>query len=288
MERTLVGVDGSATAVEALKWSADLAGRAQLEVIAARVFTPTQSELPPSVDRAMHARQLRELEGWCRGVTGTASTKAVVLDGETPDALLGRAEDDGTDLVVVGGRDAGKGVHLDPASVVDRLVHSTTLPLAVVPSLGAPPLGHLVAGVDGSDGSLAALDFATTLAARLQVGITAVLAFEPFLEFVPETDPQSWRHVAERAVRRWVAGAEEAGVGVEIKVDRDVRPVAAIGRALDAHPGSVACVGMRRLSDVTGLRVGRIALQLLDRKASVVILVPAERRKKDAPAAGEP
>ena len=34
--------------------------------------------------------------------------------------------------------------------------------------------------------------------------------------------------------------------------------------------------GARRLSDVTGLRLGRIPLHLLDRKTEVVILVPRQ------------
>jgi len=35
-----------------------------------------------------------------------------------------------------------------------------------------------------------------------------------------------------------------------------------------------ACVGAHHLSDVTGLRLGRISLQLLDRGAAPMILVP--------------
>jgi hypothetical protein len=96
------------------------------------------------------------------------------------------------------------------------------------------------------------------------------------VELVPETDPKSWRHEAERGVRRWVAPIEQAGVAVDLDIERDVHPVAAIGRTLDAHPNSVACLGARRLSDVTGLRLGRIPLHLLDRKTEVVILVPRQ------------
>ena len=50
---------------------------------------------------------------------------------------------------------------------------------------------------------------------------------------------------------------------------------AAIARALDAHPGSAACVGTGGLFDVTGLRLGRIPLQLIERAHSAVIVVPA-------------
>jgi hypothetical protein len=73
-----------------------------------------------------------------------------------------------------------------------------------------------------------------------------------------------------------VAPIEQAGVAVDLDIERDVHPVAAIRRTLDAHPDSVACLGARRLSDVTGLRLGRIPLHLLDRKTEVVILVPRQ------------
>ena len=44
MERILVGVDGSPAAHAVLGWSADLAGRAHLGLVAARVFVSTQAE----------------------------------------------------------------------------------------------------------------------------------------------------------------------------------------------------------------------------------------------------
>jgi hypothetical protein len=72
---------------------------------------------------------------------------------------------------------------------------------------------------------------------------------------------------------------EGAGVAVEVDVDRDIRPVAAIARALDARPGSVACVDAGSMSDVTGLRVARTPLRLLDRNSSAVIMVPSEPKE---------
>ena len=274
MERLLVGVDGSAEAGDALRWSADVARRTGLELIAARVFATTQSELTPTIDAELHERQRREVEQWCGQVDTGGTTTALLLDGDPPDALLGAAVDWDAGLIVVGGRGAGRLAHLDPSTVSGRLAHTTTLPLAVVPHTGAEALGQIVLGVDGSPGSLAAVDFVADLAARLGVGATAVLAYEPFAEFVPETDERSWRHEAERAVGRWVAPLTAAGVAVDVDVDRDVHPGAAIERALKAHPGSVACVGARKLSDVTGLRVAHTPLEMLDHTGAAVILVP--------------
>ena len=275
MQRVLVGVDGSAAARNALVWSADVAHRGRYDLVVARVFEPTQAELSPALDTKLHAEQRVELEVWCENVDAGGSITPLLLDGGPPEALLAAAVECDADLIVVG-VGAVKLGHLDASSVSDQLVHTSTLPLAVVPATGAAPPGTIVLAVDGSPESLAAADFVADLAARLAVGVTAVFAFEPFVELVPETDPNSWRHEAERGVRRWVAPIEQAGVAVDLDIERDVHPVAAIRRTLDAHPDSVACLGARRLSDVTGLRLGRIPLHLLDRKTEVVILVPRQ------------
>jgi nucleotide-binding universal stress UspA family protein len=281
MERLLVGLDGSGAADGALQWSADVARRARLQLVAARVFTATQAELSPDIDADLHAQQRREVEQWAANAGPAGAIEAVLLDGDPPDALLAAAVDRRADLLVVGGHHSGKLAHLDASSVAEQLAHRTTLPLTVVPHAGAAaaPLTHIVVGVDGSEGSDAAVDFVADLAARMAVGVTAVLAFDPLVETVPETDPDSWRHEAERAVHRSVAGMGRAGVAVEIDIDRDVRPEAAIARALEAHPGAIACIGARPLSDVTGLRVGRIFLPLLDRKTSPVMVVPPESKR---------
>jgi nucleotide-binding universal stress UspA family protein len=191
VQRILVAVDGSSPANDALSWSADIARRAGLDLAVARVFTPTQAELSPEIDRELHAQQRHELEHWCERVERVGQTTAVLLDGDPPDALLGAADDLDADLVVVGGRDRGPLSHTDPASVADQLAHTASRPLAIEPHAGAAPVAHLVVGIDASARSHPAVDFVADLAAGLAVGVTAVCAFEPFIELVPETDPHS-------------------------------------------------------------------------------------------------
>ncbi len=275
MRRVLVGVDGSSAAQDALAWSADLVRRAGLELVVARVFVPTQAEISPDVDVELHDAQRRELDEWSAFLSGHATpTATVLLDGDPPDALLAAARDQHAELLVVGGRGAGGFSHLHLGSVAHHLVHHTTIPLAIVPTSGAAPVSHLVVGVDGSPGSLAAIELCAELAARLEVPVTAVYAVEPLAEWVPETDPRSWHHQAEADVRQWAAPIERAGVAVDVDVDRDIHPVAAIARALDAHPGSVACVGTRGVGGFSGLRLGRVPLQLVHHTGAAVILVP--------------
>ena len=275
MERILIGVDGSPAAHDVLEWSADLAGRAHLDVVAARVFVPTQAELPPGEIVLLHDEQLRELDEWCgRLPVGSSLPRTILVDGSPPDALLAAAAEQHADVLAVGARGSGGFSHLHLGSVAHHLTHHTTLPLAIVPRTGSAPVEHIVVGVDGSPGSLAAVEICADLAAGLGVPVTAVYAFDPLVEWVPENDPRSWHKRAEADVGSWAAPIEKAGVMLEIVVDRDIHPVAAIARALDAHPGSVAVLGARGLGGFTGLRLGRVPLQLVHHTGAAVILVP--------------
>jgi nucleotide-binding universal stress UspA family protein len=276
MQRILVGVDGSTAALDALRWSADLAERAELELGAARVFEPLEAELRPGCDADFHDRQLQELEKWCRSRLGeVAPVSCLLLDGDPPDALLAAASDERADLLVVGGRGAGGFPHLHLGSVAHHLTHHTTVPLAIVPRSGARPLRHLVVGLDGSPGSLAASELCADLASRLDVGVTAVYAYEPFAEWVPRSDPRSWHQHAESDVRSWAATIAQAGVPLKVKVDRDIHPVAAIARVLEAHRDAVGVVGARGIGGFGGLRLGRVPLQLVHHTGAAVVLVPA-------------
>lgn len=275
MERILVGVDGSPASHDVLEWSANLAGRAGLDVVAARVFVPTQAELAPGRDDVLHNEQLSQLDEWCGALpVGAARPRTLLVDGSPPDTLLAAANEQHADLLAVGGRGSGGFSHLHIGSVAHHLSHHTTLPLAIVPRTGSAPVEHLVVGVDGSPGSRAAVDFCAELAARLSVPVTAVFAFDPLLEWVAESDSRSWRRRAESEVNTWIEPIEAAGVAVEIDVDRDTQPVAAITRAIEAHPGSVAVLGTRGLGGFSGIRLGRIPLQLVHHTTAAVILVP--------------
>ncbi len=279
MKRFLVGVDDSSSGQMTLRWAADLAQRAGVELVAARVFVPTQAELPPDQFTDLHERQLGELDDWCAELPGaTTAPVTTLLDGDPADALLDAAHEHDADLLVVGGRGAGGFAGLHLGSVTHHLVHHTDVPLAIVPHEHADTVTHLVVGVDGSTDSLTAVDFASELAPALGVDVTAVHAFEPFLEWVPENAADSWHHRAETELRDWIAPIERAGVAVDTDIDRDIHPVAALERALRNHPGAMAVIGARGAGGFTGLRLGRVPLQLVHHTSSPVLVVPRSGR----------
>jgi len=273
MERIIAGVDGSPAAFDALSWASDVADRAGFGLVAARVFVPTQAELPPDEYAALQADQLRELEAWCTKLASTTRPEPVLLDGDPAGALLTAADRD-RDLLVVGARGEGGFRHLELGSVAHHLTHHTTVPLAIVPANGAARVEHFVVGLDGSKGSAAAAKLTSELGHALAVDVTAVYAFDPLIEWVEENDPRSWHRYAARELEQWAAPIEAAGVHVDLDIDRDVHPVAAIARALEARPGSAAIVGTRGIGGFAGLRLGRVPLQLVHTTAAPVIMVP--------------
>ena len=275
MERILVGVDSSPAARDALVWSADVAWRAGVRIVVARVFVPTQAEISPDFAVELHDTQRRGTNEWSAFLPEHRLRRPPSSSTATPRTRCWPPPRPARRPPRRRGRGAGGFTHLHLGSVAHHLAHHTTIPLAIVPRTGAVPVSHLVVGVDGSPASLAAVDVSAELAARLEVGVTAVYAFDPLAEWVPETDPRSWHHQADADVRRWAAPVEKVGVTVDVDVDRDIHPVAAIGRALDAHPGSVACVGTRGLGGFSGLRLGRVPLQLVHHFGAAVILVPS-------------
>ncbi|MDY7105135.1 MAG: universal stress protein [Actinomycetota bacterium] len=277
MERLLIGIDGSETARQALGWASDLARRSGAELAVSRVFVPNQSEVPPVEWDALRDQQVGELRELCAALENPPATvSTAMLDGDPAEALLRAAGDPRADLLVVGGRGAGGFPHLHLGSVAHHLIHHARTPIAVVPDGGAAPLTHLVVGVDGSPASLAAVELCAELADDLGVDVTAIHAFEPVAEWVSPTDPSSWHHRALDEMAQWTAPMEKAGVPVSIDVQRELHPVDALARTLSTRPGSAAVVGGRGLGGFTGLRLGRVPIQLLHHAGSPVIVVPGD------------
>lgn len=275
MKKILVGVDGSAGAQKAMEWSAQTASRANLDVVAVRVFDPKQIDVPAEESAQERDRQRRELEDWCESVPLLSDAGTSVVTGDAADALLDAAREHAVDLLVVGERGSGGFPNLHVGSVAHHLAHHTTMPLAIIPPDTASRTEHLVVGVDGSDACLAAVDLCAELAPRLDVAVTAVHAFEPFVEWIPGQHPDSWRRAAEDDAETWVQPIPAAGVPVEVVVDRDINPAGAIGRAVDEHPHALAVVGSRGQGGFPGLRLGRVPLQLVHERSAPVIVVPA-------------
>lgn len=282
MKRILVGIDGTEPAAASLGWATRLAERAGASIILANVVQPGQAEF--SVDTAdALAIDIEQhlLTDWSVPLrdSGVAwSTR--VLTGGDPDALLDAADGEDVDLIVVGTQGHGSIAAFHIGSLAHHLAHVTRRPLAIIPEPAADSSSdRILVGVDGSDGSHAATKFAADLASRTGAEALVVYVLEPLAEWAPQTDPRSWRQAAQhRLDTEWVEPLRAAGVPVTTSIIEDFHPVAALTTAAEAAGAGLIVVGTSRVSDVFGMRLGRVPLQLVHHAQIPVVLVPPAAR----------
>ncbi len=281
MQRILVGVDGSGASLEALRWGVRLADGVDGRVTAVHAFRPATSELSPECAKALRSEAETRLATWCVTAVGPASVDPLVIDSD-PHGLLAIAAEK-ADLLVVGTRGAGGFAHLHLGSVAHHLAHHTAVPLAVVPTSAARVQAkRIVVGVDGSAGSAAAVAFCATLAPLLGATVVAVYADDRIAGWIAESDPGAWQRYAETELHRWVAPIADRGVPVAVEAARDVHPIGALCRAIEAESGTLAVVGTRGLGGISGMRLGRVPIQLVHHTGAAVVLVPQETLKVSA------
>ncbi|MEV6931798.1 universal stress protein [Dactylosporangium sp. NPDC051485] len=144
----------------------------------------------------------------------------------------------------------------------------------------------IVAGVDGSPESLAAVQWAAQDAARRGCALRIVHAFvwpalyAPVMVAVP--DEPGWRRAAEEMVAEAAAGAVAVAPGLEVSTDVQVQPPAAALVAASERACTVV-VGNRGLGGFTGLLLGSVGVQLAAHAACPVVIF----RRADRPAGHE-
>jgi nucleotide-binding universal stress UspA family protein len=136
----------------------------------------------------------------------------------------------------------------------------------------------IVVGVDGSEGSLAALRWAIAEARFRNTSVRAVLAWS-YLDQPGEFDP----HYDEASARRGLdaaldgVAAERKGVEIDPVLVCDL-PVAAL---LDAsRDADMVVVGSRGLGGVRGLLLGSVSRDVAHRATCPVVIIPGPERRE--------
>jgi nucleotide-binding universal stress UspA family protein len=138
----------------------------------------------------------------------------------------------------------------------------------------------LVVGVDGSDSSLVALDWAADEAARQGLPLRLVYAslWERYEDVVPSTDPDrpSEQVMAENIVGTAVERVQRRNP--EVKVSADVVPEEAVDALLRAgHEASALVTGSRGRGELKGLLLGSVGLTVAARAHCPVIVVRGDK-----------
>lgn len=132
----LVGVDGSPGSKAALDWIADLAKAVPLRVVATAVHAPYVEWTPPDSEnwRRDIERQIRD-EFADSLTTADVEFEELALRGSNvADILLQAAQDERTDVIVVGARGLGGFSGLRIGGVALKTLHRADRPVVIIPT----------------------------------------------------------------------------------------------------------------------------------------------------------
>jgi nucleotide-binding universal stress UspA family protein len=287
VETIVVGVDGSAESLGALRWAA-----AEAVLHGARVVALTAREPGGGGDAAAAEHGGAEgasvdarsaLVGHISSALGPAPAAEVeprVVEGRPAAALLDAATT--ADLLVVGARGLGGFRGLLLGSVSQTCLHHAPVPLVIVRGGGddrGTPSGRIVVGVDGSEASRAALRWAIAEARRREASVEAVHAWQvpyvggdPYLAggFYPGLIETAGRDTLQQAI-----DAEDTSA-----LARPVEPIVAAGGAasalLDAaKDADLLVVGSRGRGGFTSLVLGSVSHHVAHHATCPVVVMPA-------------
>lgn len=288
--RALVGIDGSDHAAHALAWArseAELHGGV-LDVL--HVWAPPApvtevAAMAATGDEALYRQAAEDLlAGALAGVEAGAGAalevRSSVVRGYAPTVLLERASD--ADLLVVGSRGLGGFTGLLLGSVSQQCLHHTRRPIACIPANAAlPGTGDVVVGVDGSEGSWAALRWAIDEAGRRGARLAVVHGWATPYPLPPGGVAVAPLHESDfrgrslqllhEMVDGTVARAERRPAEVELlPVDEPAAP-AVLQRAKGAE---LIVVGGRGRGGIKGLLLGSVSQQVVHHAPCAVVVIP--------------
>ncbi|MGW0962176.1 universal stress protein [Streptomyces gelaticus] len=136
----------------------------------------------------------------------------------------------------------------------------------------------IVVGVDGSEGSLRALDWAAAEAARSRLPLRVVHAslWEHYEGIRPTFD--TGRPAEQILAEHLVASAQERvrRLHTEVKVIADVRPEDPVNALVhESHEAALVVLGSRGRGRIAGMLLGSVSLAVAGRSHCPVVVIPA-------------
>jgi nucleotide-binding universal stress UspA family protein len=291
--RIVVGVDGSITSQEALRWATGLGEALGAEVVAIHALGLLDRWHDPDASARSWRRTLCVLveRTWCAPLARSRGHHRVeVRDGDPVDVLLTAVEDEHADLLVVGTRGVGRKPELALGSTSLHVLRAARVPVLVVPDRRPAAaeadglrLRHLLVGVDHSQASRAALELAADVAVSLggSLSVLEVVEYVPAFPLQPTVAAGGHqRRVAEAAMallEAEVRNVRARGVGVQVVV-RSGDPAATLLEVADDVDADLVVVGSRGCEGPDGFLLGSVARTVADRARRPTLVVPATAR----------
>ncbi|RQX02263.1 universal stress protein [Micromonospora inaquosa] len=289
----VVGYDGSASAAATVEWAITHATRTGTPLLLTYAFdwpivpaalspgpaswpdTTARHDAQTMIDDAV-AEAARSHPGLI--VTGT------LLDG--PPAVVLQEESRHASLVVLGSRGHGGFADLLVGSTSFAVSAHAHCPVVVVRGDEQRPGAHLLAGVDGSPGSLLALQYALEQAADRGVPLHVIRAWTPPTPrwSPPNLDQRDITAAEKAALDELLAGWQEkypdVEVTTEVVADNPSRVLAKASRY-----AQLVVVGSRGRGGFRGLLLGSVSQQLLHHSHCPVAVIreipPATAERAD-------
>ncbi|GAA3194254.1 universal stress protein [Actinocorallia longicatena] len=285
-QKIVVGIDGSAASMDAVKWAAGEAALRGRELRIVYAIAPWILE--PSAEPQIEA--MREvLRDGGRDLLEQAAERAAeiapdlgpetgLVPGGSAEGLLREAE--GQELLVVGGHGLGEVSGLLLGSVSLQVVAHASVPTAVVGRLQPGATLEVVVGVDSARTAQPALAFAFEEASRRNARLRAVHAWTHPVPAGPGA-LQPFGHDEDLAAEDEAGVLSEALAGwrekyPDVEVIEDVVHGGAV-RTLTAASAraDVLVVGSRGRGGFTGLLLGSVSHALLHRTHCPIVVVPS-------------
>jgi nucleotide-binding universal stress UspA family protein len=283
--KIVVGVDGSAPSLAALRWAALEAQRrrVELEVILAYHWRMPGVRLAASPELAQSVQDLAEsvadaAVAEARTVAPRARVRGVAVDGEPGPVLVRAGEDAG--MIVVGSRGRGGFASLLAGSVSVQVATQATCPVTVVRGRDDDDVGAVVVGVDGSESADFATGIAFEEAARRSCALVAVQAYTvsmpPWTMGPPpvEYNPDEARANVRTALIGHLAGWRDKYP--DVPVDHVVGTGSAGTVLINwSRRAQLIVVGTRGHSPTACLLLGSVGLQLIHHSDCPVLIARA-------------
>jgi nucleotide-binding universal stress UspA family protein len=290
----VVGIDGSASSLQAVRWAAHQARRRDvpLRLVHACLLMPVRHPRQVAPPPEYHDAFLEQGQHWlsqaaeaARAAVPGVTLSTDLRDGVTAEVLIG--ESHVAQLVVLGDRGLGgfRGLLVGSVSIaVSAHAHCPVVVTHASTDDGAPPeTGPVVVGVDGSPLSDTAVGFAFEAAAERRVPLVAVHSWVDVdmagaWTALPRTIDWDWVEATEaKLLDDALAGWLEKFPDVEVHklVERD-RP----GRALlkESAGAQLVVVGSRGRGALTGIGLGSVSQSLLHHAECPVAVVRTETK----------
>lgn len=279
----VVGVDGSESALDAVRWAAEEARRRETRLRIVHAFEIPAGYRPGFVDvKALYDALAAQAKESLEQARALAEETAPGLDVEVVDVQAGAVptlvgESEGAAVLALGSRGLGGFTGLVVGSTAVALVARSTCPVVVVRGPGQD--GPVVVGVDGKPTSEPAIAFAFAEASARGAELIAVYTWSDVLlelAFTGERDALDVSRIAEEGwelLAQRMAGWQEQYPDVRI-VREVVRERASKALLRYSETARMVVVGSRGRGGFSGLLLGSTSQHLLYHASCPVAVVP--------------